>query len=143
MNPVLDLLAVRLEGNKMYGYSPKLPLVKDKIDGLYSMNKTALESIKQDLRMLLLTNPGERIMNPDYGVGLRQLLFSQNTEGLKEEISSRVSIQVGKYLSFVKIQQINFGQENDADLNALYFSVIYYIPSMNINDELNLSLNAN
>lgn len=127
----------------MYGYSPKLPLVKDKIDGLYSMNKTALESIKQDLRMLLLTNPGERIMNPDYGVGLRQLLFSQNTEGLKEEISSRVSIQVGKYLSFVKIQQINFGQENDADLNALYFSVIYYIPSMNINDELNLSLNAN
>ena len=63
----------------MQGYSPKLPLVFDKTeDGPYGLNKTILETIKQNLKMLLLTNPGERIMNSDFGVGVRVFLFQQD-----------------------------------------------------------------
>jgi len=128
----------------MYGYSPKLPLVKDTVDGLYSMNKTALESVKQDLKMLILTNPGERIMNPDYGAGLRQLLFSQDTDSLRDQIKYQITNQVAKYMNFIQILEINFDDlGTNSDNNSIYVYVRYYIPSVNLNDELNLSLNAN
>jgi phage baseplate assembly protein W len=127
----------------MEGYSPKLPLVKDVVDGLYSMNKTALESIKQDLKMLLMTNPGERIMNPDYGVGIRQLLFSQNTPSLRSEIISRINNQVKKYMSFIVINDIRFEQTEDFESNSLYVVLDYSVPSARANDTINLDVSAN
>ena len=65
----------------MQGYSPKLPLAYDSTqDGNYALNKTLIDTIRQNLKMLLLTNPGERIMMPNFGVGIRTYLFSEDTE---------------------------------------------------------------
>ena len=127
----------------MQGYSPKLPLVRDVIDGPYSMNKTAVDSIKQDLKMLLLTSPGERIMNPDYGVGVRNYLFSQNTENTKGNIDSRIRQQIAKYMNFIKIRNISFESADPSNENALYLVLEYAIPSADKNDQLIISLDAN
>lgn len=132
----------------MKGHSVKLPLTEDKIDGLYSMNKTVEESIKQNFKMLLLTNPGERIMNPDYGVGLRQILFQQNTEDTKSLIVSRINDQVRKYLNVVSVGQIQFsdGLEDDyteSNSNLLIVKIFYSIPFLGIKEELNLELTPN
>ena len=58
----------------MAGISPKLPLTRDKQDG-YALNKTELDSIKQNVKMVVLTSPGERVMDPSFGVGIRKYLF--------------------------------------------------------------------
>lgn len=126
----------------MQGYSPKLPLVRDDIDGVYSMNKTLLESVKQDFKMLILTNPGERIMMPDFGVGLRQLLFSQNDKNLRDGISSRVYNQVRKYLNFINVSDIFITEIND-NSNSVNVKIKYSIPSLKANQELNISLESN
>jgi phage baseplate assembly protein W len=126
----------------MQGYSPKLPLVKDSVDGFYSMNKTLIDSLKLDFKMLILTNPGERIMNPDFGVGLRQLLFSNNSENLQQEIRSRITSQVNKYLSFISVDLIDIF-DNSADSNSYKVSIKYSIPSIKVNEELNISFESN
>lgn len=126
----------------MQGYSPKLPLQKDPIDGVFSMNKTALESIKQDIKMLMLTNPGERMMMPDYGVGLRQLLFSQKGQNLNNEIINKVKTQIKKYMSFVTIISINV-LESEQSENTILVNINFTIPSLNKTEELNLALAAN
>ena len=51
------------------GLAVKLPLFYDPVDGPYTLLKTMREVGAQNLKMLVLTNPGERIMNPDFGVG--------------------------------------------------------------------------
>lgn len=127
----------------MQGYSPKLPLIRDVIDGPYSMNKTALDSIKQDLKMLLLTSPGERMMNPDYGVGVRNYLFSQNNQELKNEISFKIRQQITKYMNFIKIRNINFESASPENENALYLVLEYSVTSINKADQLIISLDAN
>ena len=58
----------------MPGIAPKLPLQLDEVDG-YRLTKTIKETVQQNLKMIVLTSPGERIMNPDFGVGLRNYLF--------------------------------------------------------------------
>jgi phage baseplate assembly protein W len=126
----------------MEGFSPVLPLKVDSIDGPYAMNKTALDSLKQDLKMLFLTNPGERMMDPNYGIGLRRFLFSQNTPSLANDIINRTQDQVRKYMKFVIIEYISVitPQENE---NMFLVNVVFNVPYLNIKDQLNLSLESN
>ncbi len=88
-----------------YGLSPKLPLLKDPQDG-YALNKTYLEMIKQNFKMLVLTSPGERIMYPTFGVGLRNFLFESADERTYDLIRERILQQTQKYMPFVEVNNI-------------------------------------
>ena len=44
------------------GYSPKLPLTLDEEDGAYGLTKNLRQLTRQNLKMILLTSPGERII---------------------------------------------------------------------------------
>lgn len=125
----------------MQGYSPKLPLIRDNgEDGLYGLNKTVLETVSQNLKMLLLTNPGERIMDSNFGVGLRRYLFENDSDETREELENRIFSQVRKYLSFIKIEEIVMSKPDSNNENLLFINIRYQIPSLNVNDELNLEL---
>jgi phage baseplate assembly protein W len=58
----------------MSSYAPFLPLTLDGQDGFVNI-KDFGHLIKQNLKMLVLTNPGERIMMPNFGIGLKKILF--------------------------------------------------------------------
>ena len=63
--------------------SPILPL--DLATGtINSFSEEEIEKmIKQNLKMILLTHPGERIMVPDFGVGLPRFIFElENDEDI-------------------------------------------------------------
>lgn len=126
----------------MQGFSPKLPLSKDNTDGLFSMNKTALESINQDLKMLVLTNPGERMMMPQYGVGLRRFLFDQNTQEIKNKIFQVINAQISTYMNFIKLLNVEI-TDDKIDENAIKIKIEYIITSANSKQQLNLSLSSN
>jgi phage baseplate assembly protein W len=126
----------------MPNYSPALPLVLDKRDG-YAMNKSIKDVVKQNFRMLLLTSPGERIMIPNFGVGLRRFLFEPLDRQQFGRVESRVMDQVNTYMPFLTITDINFlTAEESPSLgsNTLSISVKYSIPSINTIDEINLKL---
>lgn len=123
----------------MQGYSPKLPLTYDSSeDGAYTLNKTINDVVKQNLRMLLLTNPGERIMDSGFGVGIRRYLFEQDVQLVREELFDRINQQVKKYLNYVQIEEIEFSEPNSNEENLLFISITYSVPSLNIKDELNI-----
>ena len=112
----------------MAGLSPKLPLVHDPIDGYYQLNKTYKDMVGQNLKMLVLTTPGERIMEPEFGVGLRQFLFQNFPQ---DEIVSAVEEQVVRYLPFIELQNIEFntfeGDFLNPQTNALSMTIEYRI----------------
>jgi phage baseplate assembly protein W len=125
----------------MSGYSPILPLVLDAIDGPYASNKTVKDTIKQNLKMLLLTTPGERIMNPDFGVGIKAALFQQNTEDLRQRINDRIMSQVDKYMNYVRILNLQIINDETSE-NTLYLLIKYQIPSVGSVDELIIGTNS-
>ena len=75
----------------MAGISIKLPLSLDPDDG-YKLNKTLKEVARQNLKMLVLTAPGERIMIPEFGVGIRNYLFENMSSDVFSMIRSFMSI---------------------------------------------------
>ena len=53
------------------GLAPALPLTADEEDGHFTLLKSVLQTTEQNLKMLILTCPGERIMDINFGVGIR------------------------------------------------------------------------
>ncbi len=58
----------------MSGIAVKLPVALSDTDGI-GLTTTIVETLRQNLKTLVLTNPGERVMEPGFGVGLEKFLF--------------------------------------------------------------------
>jgi phage baseplate assembly protein W len=127
----------------MAGFSPKVPLTLDPDDG-YTLNTTLKEVARQNFKNLVLTSPGERIMDPEFGVGIRSYLFENNGPATYGQIEARIREQTQKYLPYIQIDQIQF---NTQDINSnisdnfLGVRISYIIKKLAISDALEIPIN--
>ena len=65
-------------------------------DGVFIQTFTQKEQVKSNLINVLLTEPGERVNLPDFGVGLKRLLFETqiDTATLEARIDNQVKIYI-------------------------------------------------
>jgi uncharacterized protein len=127
------------------GLSPKLPLSKDQSDG-YALNKDYSEMIIQNLKMLLLTAPGERMMEPAFGVGLRNYLFENNTTSTYATIEVKIREQISFYLPFVEVVAIDFNPmyaESGTNENGLSLNMRFRIVPLDISTSLEIEVGTN
>tara|TARA_S200002703_G_C3773804_1_gene238235 strand:+ start:885 stop:1307 length:423 start_codon:yes stop_codon:yes gene_type:complete len=126
------------------GISPALPLRIDPIDGAYGLNKNLKQVAEQGLRMVILTSPGERIMFPQFGVGVRSYLFEQNTSSTTSRIRTAIESQVATYLPYIKIESltvrspevINSANPGEVDNTTILIELTYSIPAARITSSL-------
>ena len=121
----------------MIGIGPELPLNRDQKFGAYSLVESYTEQVKQNFKILLLTSPGERIMNPSFGVGLRRFLFEPRVH-LIPQIRQAITSQVNRYMPFIKINSIQFGQSSaeQSESKILSVSIQYEVPSINLDTSI-------
>ncbi len=127
----------------MAGLSPKLPLTLDPADG-YALNKDLKELSRQNMKMLILTNPGERMMDPGFGVGIAAYLFENNSPSTYSKIEARIQQQVAKYLPYINLEDIIFRAEdplNKQEDNFLGLSISFSIKKLGIRDVLEVPIN--
>ena len=88
---------------------------------MFKGTETVQEQNKANLINLLLTYPGERINLPDYGIGLKNLLFEQQVdlENLKENIQQQALIHIPS----IRIQDIQTGLSEDE--HTIFISLTY------------------
>ena len=127
----------------MSGITLKIPVNLSSKDGFYALTKNVRENAKQNLKMIVLTSPGERIMNPEFGVGIRGYLFEQFSDSLYKTIKSKIISQTRKYLPYVEIIDVSFFNTNkdiieraDAEANILAIEIKYAITNLNVFDSL-------
>ena len=90
------------------GYSPTLPMDISHAHGHYALNTTIKSVVLQNLRVLFLTSPKERLMHPNFGIGLYQYLFEQNTVETQIKLDTRIRAQVRRYMPQVAIINIEY-----------------------------------
>ncbi len=122
----------------MASLAPKIPLTLDSGDG-YTSIKTLKSLIKQNFKMLVLTNPGERVMDPEFGVGIKQYLFENFQSNVYARIDRKIREQVGIYIPVISISNIEFGTQ-DADNNSLAVLIEYSIPDIAARDLLQFTI---
>jgi phage baseplate assembly protein W len=80
--------------------------------------RTGYEShVEQMIRQLLLTSPGERIDLPDFGCGLRQLIFAPNSDALASTTQLLVLQSLNKWLGHqIRVQNVSVTRPDPAQL---------------------------
>ena len=122
----------------MFGYSPVVPLEVDSQDGI-KLTKSFEDVAKQNFLMLLLTDPGERIMYPDFGVGLKKLLFENHSVVLSEEIQASIKDQVKIYLPYITIINLDVSDSSE-DYYTYFLRIRYAIDFLGIQDVIEIEL---
>jgi hypothetical protein len=115
------------------GLSVALPLAVSSTDGAYNVHKNLKSVARQSLKMLILTAPGERMMFPDFGVGMRRYLFEQNIPGFDTELKAKVAEQVTKYIPYIQLTGLSVVDSKDN--NTINLKISYSVPSAGLGDE--------
>ena len=122
----------------MKGFGAKLPLVYNGTTGPYEMLVSLKQVASQNLKMLLLTAPGERLMDSFYGVGLRNYLFSSDFEQTKIKIQTAIREQVSTYMED-DIEIVSLLIERDQDFQeSIRVKIEYFVKNYNAFDDLSL-----
>lgn len=95
-------------------------------DGFFSTSKTTIESIKNNIRLLLQTQKGERMFQPNLGMNIRQFLFEQITEDTQVQIENDIVDTFATWLPFVELREINVDL-SEQDRNKINIKIVFNI----------------
>jgi len=88
------------------------------------------ESVRQSIWMMLSTAPGERVMRPDFGCGLAELVFAPNTPGTAGQIISAVREALIQWEPRIDVLDVD-AVPDDTQPNLLLIAVSYLVRSTN------------
>ena len=89
----------------------KLPMTFD--NGYNASTKTTLEAVKQNVLNLCSTELGERVMQPNLGVGIKKYLFEPFSEDLVVQVQDTIVESMNFWLPFVQLNDIRVKMSDD------------------------------
>ena len=98
-------------------------------EGYFASTTTTIEAVKNNIRNLVRTNTGERLMQPNLGLNLRNYMFEQFTDetilGVQNDIVDTFKV----WLPFVEIRDIQVSMdENDSiGKNKMSINIVFNI----------------
>ena len=103
----------------------KLPFTRDRA-GLFGQTETTLEQAGHNIKNLLLTAKGERVMQPDFGSDLRALLFEQADEDIEERIEETILESISTWLPYISVEKIDI-IEDETTPNLMKVNLNFYL----------------
>jgi|TARA_B100000900_G_scaffold379138_1_gene363831 phage baseplate assembly protein W len=110
-------------------------------DGPTGINTTftTKDTIKSNLINFILTGKRERIFNPSFGSGVRELLFQPITDDIIDQVDNLIRGGVESYFPTVDIQDLEVTLQPENHSFNIYIS--YTIINTNIEDEVQITFN--
>ena len=99
------------------------------IEGYFASTSTTIEAVKNNIRNLVNTHQGERLMQPQLGMNLRKYLFEQFTDEAVFSIQNDIVDTFRNWLPFVEIQdiQVNMSDNDSIGKNTMNVTIVFNI----------------
>ena len=120
------------------GLSVKVPFIYDAVDGPFGLTKELSETARQNFKHMVLTIPGEKIMDVNFGVGFQRMLFENISSETMELLRERVFDQTSKYLPYINITSLK--TDILQEKNMVVLRIEYVIPTLGVADKLELDI---
>jgi uncharacterized protein len=79
--------------------------------------------VRQSILLILDTEPGERVMRPDFGCGLRRYLMEPNTPATRAAIAREVEAALGAWEPRIELREVEVTMTDDP--STVVVSVAY------------------
>ncbi len=123
---------------KYVGLNVDYPITKAS-GPIFKQTFTTLDARKSNLHILFRTIPGERVMNPDYGIGIHRYLFENMTPELQDELETEIVNQINRYIPDINIDNLIVNLGYDGNLGKNNLSIVLDFSIRN-NPELKASI---
>ena len=113
-------------------------------NGVFSTNYTTLTQAKDNLKNLILTKKGERLMNPEFGCDVWLVLFEQmDGDTIESKIETSIVDAVDTWLPYISLTSIVFDyDDNDIDTNRISLDIQFALASNpNLTESVQININ--
>lgn len=93
-----------------FAYGITLPIQISNV--AFNQSFQSIDAIKTNIKNLLLTKKRERVMQPELGSGLHEILFEFNDDDLAERIEDTITSAIETWLPYVTIEEILVEQDD-------------------------------
>ena len=96
-------------------------------EGYFLSTTTTIDAVKNNVKLLLSTDKGERIFQPNLGIGLRRFLFEPITGETTLAIQNEIIDTFNFWLPFITIKdiQVETTSADGTNLNQISLNVIF------------------
>lgn len=96
------------------------------------------DSVRDVLWNILLTSPGERLMRPEFGAGLKQFIHQPNNETTRRLIADQALRAIQRWEPRISVQDLRV--ETTQALNEVTLRLLYQIKQTGEQNSLQLGL---
>ncbi|MCX7792277.1 MAG: GPW/gp25 family protein [Chloroflexaceae bacterium] len=96
-------------------------------------------NVRECIRIILQTEPGERIERPDFGAGLGALLFEPNTSTTHERIRERIVRELSRWEPRIVVEQVRLMVDPD-DPQAAIATIEYRLVATQARERLSMTV---
>ena len=126
-------MSIRFDDDPDIRIGVTLPFVRDNKTGWFDQSFTTLDAAKSNLRNLLLTMKGERLMQPNFGTDLMKLVFEQDDGTLIDRIRTTIITAVDFWLPYLNLNTIevnNNVETDDMNFNRINVKLVFSIKNV-------------
>lgn len=87
--------------------------------GYFEMNYETFDAEKTKLMNLMSTREGERIMHPQFGLGMEKYIFEQMTPQVTKQIESEITNKISFWIPNIQIDKMDVDVTTDVDKNQI------------------------
>jgi uncharacterized protein len=109
------------------------------LDGRWAWSE-ADDNVRESIRIILLTEPGERLMLPTFGAGLRRFLFEPNTPATRRLIAERIQESLRLWERRIAIEDV-LVEPDPTESQAVLVTIEYRLIATNASGQVTLAVN--
>ena len=124
---------------KPIGIKTPLEFSKKSQDSLFAMHYDVPKQIHDNLRNLLLTNPGERLGRHNFGAGLREMTMEMlASDNFEYSVMSKIKSTVETYMPFIDLNSFTVEDINgkpyamQTSMSNVTVVITYNVPKLSI-----------
>lgn len=117
------------------------PLAISERFGTFDMRENVRDVISDQLKMIILTNKGERVGNYDFGANVRQILFETDVENIEDILAQSIQENVAKYMPGVRLSTMDIFTSDQVEKlrsNEVLFKLGFSVGALNLRSQIEL-----
>lgn len=96
--------------------------------GYFTQSYKTEDQIRSNLKNLILTRRGERLMHPTFGTNLYNILFENITDQIETQIEQEIEAAIAEWMQYISINEIVINRnETNRDKNIFSVDMSFFI----------------
>jgi len=109
--------------------------------GVFESSYTTQDAAITNLKNLILTEKGERYMQPNLGTNIRTILFENNTDEIRSLLMEKVNTDIEYWLPYISLSAVDVTPS--ADRHSISVRMLFQITNIGANVVINILASEN